>query len=252
MTTPPPNSTPPAGFPRENPPHDMRITGTPMLPAPLFRGSIAPAPWASFNGPQKVDLDTTLTFLYNPSNVKFSHRLDANNSMIPTPFRSDADPTQYIGFSNSSLSMTLLFDRTYDMTDPARADQPAARYGCFVDISTLYAICGIHDTHKPEIAATAAPTTTPAVPGTPAAPGAPATGSPQSTGSYTGIMAYRPVYVVFGDWFSLTAVSTYYDYVRWYGIISSIGIDISHWSTKMLPMRAAVSIEISLLVKYGA
>lgn len=181
-------------------------------------------------------------FLYNPSTITVTHGLDANSTsaVLPQYYRNPADTgVYYVGLA-STLSFSLLFDRTYelntgipqgpDVPDPYPDNIPTAsggftqedprRLGVEVDIRALRRICGI-------LGQTVSQSWTDDK-------------GQSQTKNLTGPMMQIPSWVHFGGEANTNSLS-------YFGYISGLSIDYTHFSTNMVPMRAAVAVSFTLL-----
>lgn len=188
-------------------------------------------------------------FLFNPSIVTLQHGIDSNSSLVlPQYRRLKADTGVYVIGLASTLDFSLYFDRTYEVNTAAQLpggvyapymplgylrgsalnaesnailtqDDPRI-VGVKADINALYRVVGMSD---------------------------PVTGvtwtnddGSSSKATLTGPMQQVPVYLMLG---ANMAGSLPY----WYGYIDSIGVTYTHFSQGMVPMRAQVDVEMTLL-----
>lgn len=196
-----------------------------------------------------------VNFLYNPSDITVSHsvNLDNNATALPQELRSDFDQGQVLGVTGSSLSFSLLFDRTYECANPEIWNRPEAAMGCYADVVTIYGLVGISE-----------PTLTPAATQIPYAPGqgpnnsgvgkgplAPSTTTSNANAEQKyGIMKLNPVFAVFCPVRTLdsSGFSTGVSMMRYYGYINSLSVQYTHWTQRMVPTRCVVSISMALLM----
>jgi hypothetical protein len=199
-----------------------------------------------------------VNFLYNPSDITVSHsvQLDNNATALPQELRSDADVGQVLGVTGSSLSFSLLFDRTYECANTGIWNRPEAAMGCYADVVTIYGLVGISE-----------PTLTPSATQIPYAPGqgppnsgvttqGPVSTTPTTTTSNAnaeqkyGIMKLNPVFAVFCPVRTLdpSGFSTGVSMMRYYGYINSLSVQYTHWTQRMIPVRCVVSISMALLM----
>lgn len=186
-----------------NPPFDPRILSLSHWGAGLSRGFIRCANTAA-NG------DYGVNFLYNPSVLDVSHGV--NPSLIKDPSALDPnDASSYIGSTSATASFSLLFDRTYETSDPGMSNTEAGIYGVYADIRAFYQMLGM----------------------------VPQQGTTNFDEYLTAPMGLVPVILSFGqkvDFFSL----------NFYGYITGLGIEYSHWTRDMVPNRAAVSVQMDV------
>ena len=162
-------------------------------------------------------------FLFNPSVVDVSHAVDTN---IPDPTAMSQDDLGHaMGPMNQSVNFTLLFDRTYETWDSSKVnDNGPGQFGVYVDIQAIYNLVGV-----------TAPLTAVAV----ATPGASSSGLTRAPVTFhpSGPMRMTPVYVYFSA-----------NVLRYYGFISNLDIEYTHFTQNMVPNRATVGITLQLMI----
>jgi hypothetical protein len=84
-----------------------------------------------------------LTFLYNPASIDVSHSISMAQPTLDPSLRSALDDGTIVSPTGATVSFSLLFDRTYEVSNPANFGQPLGEKGVAVDIEALYAIVGI-------------------------------------------------------------------------------------------------------------
>lgn len=196
-------------------------------------------------------------FLFNPSIVTLQHGLDSNATSLTLPqYRRNPDDTgvYLIGLA-STLDFSLFFDRTYEVNTNADPGGKYSRYGplgflqetkyeaseilvnddprligVLADIRALYRVVGMTDpipnvtwTNDPVNGATAS----------------------TSTATITGPMQQVPCFL-------MLAANMVTNVPYWYGYIDSIGITYTHFTQTMVPMRAQVDLEMTLLPQAAA
>lgn len=320
------------------PAFDPRILSLPLLMpgatggANIQRGFIKQAnPNTQASGSASITQGTgfvqpprMLQFLYNPSSVSVSHQVSTTDAAIDPSLRSAVDDGTVVGQTGATCSFSLLFDRTYEVSDSANFGQQLGELGVAVDINALYALTGIlqltqssttnsvstpvltpnqskADAVAQQYLTTASAgagygvggfipftiqeiiagsvtepgyttaenkdlnnsllsgltkklqsagytiadlppsdnpkaTTTPANP-----PGYPFAANPLLGPAAFGYMLVEPVIVVFGQ-----QRGTWNPTVQYYGYIDSMNITYAHWTQSMVPVRAAVDIEMTL------
>lgn len=155
-------------------------------------------------------------FLYNPSTLSVDYQV--NTSILPSVAQTDGQKAAQALLSNmQSVTFNLLFDRTYEVGSlvvdkVSAANQKLLNQGVYADIAALERICGIYRT------------------------------SGSALGGQ-GPMLMIPATVVFGE-MGRTAKP-----LSWFGFISGLGVDYTHFGTNMTPMRATVALTFSQLVK---
>lgn len=186
-------------------------------------------------------------FLFNPSIVTLQHGLDSNATALTLPQyrRQAADTGVYLVGLASTLDVSLFFDRTYEVNTAATSNGAYSHYGplgflpetqyeasqilvnddprlvgVLADIRALYRVVGMTDP----------------------IPGVQWTNdSNQSvTATITGPMQQMPCYM-------MLAANMLDNVPYWYGYIDSLGITYTHFTQAMVPMRAQVDIEMTLL-----
>jgi hypothetical protein len=188
-------------------------------------------------------------FLYNPTTIQATHSLDSSTSalVLPQYQRSPADTGTYLVGLATTLSWSILYDRTYEvnMISPTGAfggvplgTAPAGStittpncsipvvedprlLGVLADVRALYRVCGI----------------TNPVAGVPLQ--ATSDGG-NGTTTLTGVMQQVPAYVYFG---ADTATNS----LSYYGYVSGINIEYTHFTQDMTPMRCAIDLTMTLL-----
>ncbi|MEV6309994.1 hypothetical protein AB0M10_15515 [Streptomyces sp. NPDC051840] len=182
-------------------------------------------------GSSKSNKFYSLNFLYNPSAVSVNHSTDAANQVMPPYTRSDLDEGVPLVAAGGTLTFQLLFDRTYEMSDPTKFSTIEGTYGVMADIHVLYNLVGINTAQDAQAT------------GTDEAP---------TSGSVVGIMQMSPVWIRFGQ-----ARKSFSDQLpnmsrmKYFGYVSSIGITYAHFSQRMMPTRCAVDLSVTLMSSYG-
>lgn len=175
-----------------------------------------------------------LNFLYNPSTVSVSHSIDAANQVMPAYTRSDADTGTPLTAAGGTLSYSLLFDRSYEMSDPSKFDTIEGTYGVMADIHVLYNLCGINMKQQVWTSSTST------------------TDTSTDAGDVIGIMQMNPVWVHFNQ-----ARHAFADKLpnlsrmSYFGYLNSLQIDYTHFTQRMTPVRCAVSISMQLMSTVG-
>ncbi|MFJ4739069.1 hypothetical protein [Streptomyces sp. NPDC088775] len=172
-----------------------------------------------------------LNFLYNPSAVSVNHSTDAANQVMPPYTRSDLDDGVPLVAAGGTLSFALLFDRTYEMSDPTKFNTIEGTYGVMADIHVLYNLVGINTPQEAQAT----------------------DGQDKATsGNVVGIMQMSPVWCRFGQ-----ARHSFKDKLpnlsrmEYFGYINNVGITYTHFSQRMTPVRCAVDISMTLMSSYG-
>lgn len=159
-------------------------------------------------------------FLYNPSTVSVNHSVDMSNLVYSDYNRPKDSIGTYNTPLNASASFTLLFDRTYEMTDLKYVGKAVQRRGVLEDVDSLYRITGINS--KQEYNVTEGDF------------------RPEGTPRFVkGPMQMNPCHFYFGDGASSA--------LALFGFIQSLGIQYTHWNQFMVPQRTAIQIGVTLL-----
>ena len=188
-------------------------------------------------------------FLYNPSIVTLQHGIDSSSSLVlPQYRRLTADTGVYLIGLASTLDFSLYFDRTFEVnTAASQTNGTYAPYmpmgylpgtslnaeaneiitqddprliGVKADINALYRVVGMTDAISGQTWTND-------------------NGSP-TTATITGPMQQVPAYLMLG-------ANLFSNIPYWYGYIDSIGVTYTHFTQDMVPMRAQVDVEFTLL-----
>lgn len=199
-----------------NPKFDPRIR---QIGSPLNQAGQMKRGWAmrESGGSHRVN------FLLNPSSLNVSHSMDPS-APDPTQGYASDDPAQADNpITNGSLSMELLYDRTYEMfSDPKAKKNKSTRaqyFGVFADVAAWYSLFGMYDA--------TADSSIESMPGnwtdTP-------TVSP---------MKNIPIWLFCGE------------HMVFYGWCTSLGVTYSHFNQIFVPQRCKIAITIAMLPKPG-
>lgn len=170
----------------------------------------------------KGNVQFKINFLYNPSTISESRSIDLNNGVLPAYARNPDDPGSYATNLNTTVSFSLLFDRTFEMWDSSYLNTLAGNYGVRVDVEAFYNLLGINtfDTTSSEVRNTS---------------------GGRSTQVVQGPMTFTPAYLYFGN--------NSDNALEYFGYISSVGITYTHFTAKMVPVRCAVDVGFTVLSK---
>jgi len=132
--------------------------------------------------------------------------------VLPNYARNPNDTGDYNVMLNTTISFSLLFDRTYELWDRKYQGTDVGTYGVSVDTNAFYNLTGINIPEK--------------VPGV------------RGGKSYTKINQ-GPM--------KMTPVDLYFGYgspggLHYFGIITSLGITYSHFTQQMVPVRCAIDV----------
>jgi hypothetical protein len=216
----------------------------PYVDSALARGYIKQE-HSSYTG--RIQPVYACAFLYNPSTVEVTHGIDASAASLTLPQyqRNPDDSGTYLVGLSSALNFSLLFDRTYEMNSmkqllpsnllpyPDRIPQPDGTFatedpreiGVLADVRALYRVCGIQG----------ASVTQTWVDG----------GGTSRTNVVNGSMMQIPSWVYFSN--NNFGSSFAKDNLAYYGYISGLDIQYTHFNMSMMPMRCAVAIAFTLL-----
>lgn len=204
-----------------NPPFDPRILriGAPGLGSKkLKRGRLVNATKDANTGRKHG-----VNFLYNPVAVSASHNLSMDVVTTPGMQQSTSASTQMGQLPNiGSVSVDLLYDRTYELWDKSKRKTLAGRFGMYADVLAFYYLLGI--TEKGSVFSGNAAT---------ADAGMGSSVAWQSLYPTSYIDPTNRMYLYIGD------------KMRFYGTVTDMSITYSHWNEEMIPMRGQISIAMS-------
>lgn len=196
-----------------NPPFDprMRRIGNPdNLTSKIKRGWIQ-------NEQTSGEPNQRVNFLFNPPAIGVTHAITTS---VPTDLQkeneasaADDTMTPSLASTGNSVSLQLLYDRTYEVfsSTPHLNTSLASNYGVWADVAAWYTFLGAFK---------------------------------EMPGDWTdGTMDSPPVqkmaYLFMGP-------KMYY-----YGFVSSLGVTYSHWNLNMVPVRCAVDISFEIYPNTG-
>lgn len=169
-----------------------------------------------------------INFLYNPATIYESRTLDINNQALPQYARNPDDPGSYATGLNSTVSFSLLFDRTFELWDSNYVDTLPGVYGVRVDVEAFYNLLGINYL-QPQTSTFVGPV----------AP--PETNTGRATNVVQNTMMLVPCNLYFGS-NSRGALS-------YFGFISEVDITYSHFAADMTPSRCEVDVTFTCMPK---
>ncbi|WP_063728974.1 hypothetical protein [Streptomyces sp. RTd22] len=201
-----------------NPKFDSRMTSVPRLglqrhPQTYWRGAILQG--APLVGPSAKS-GRRVDFLFNPTTISVSHSASA---VLSADQRSTDG--NYLGASGiGQLSFSLLYDRTYELTGGfgknGVSSEGAEVRGVLADVDAFYYVTGVYDdTAKGANAKKIQP------------------------------MQSLPCMFYFGGPTSNAALS-------YYGYVSSLSIEYTHFTSQMVPQRCAMTVSVELQLKEGS
>lgn len=207
-----------------NPPFDKRIlniggSNTNIGAAKLKRGKLV-----CDQTNVKSMKGKAIRFLYNPVSVAVSHTI-GDPSGIQNMEGGAQAKTQNGTFTNlGGVSVSLLYDRTYEVWDRSKKGTYAGEYGVYADVLAYYQLLGLVRTTD-------------------------TTQYTKGPGPQNGTI----VSVEKMSWDSVPShpidpSQRYYLYVgdklRWYGILTDFEVTYTHFTQKMVPSRAEVSMSL--------
>lgn len=175
----------------------------------------------SWKGPYQYKVN----FLYNPNSIRETRSLDMNNGQLPAYARSTDDPTTYATALNTTVSFSLLFDRTYEMWDRSYQNTIAGVFGVRADVEAFYNLLGINQFVDQSV-----------TPGQVTPPFA-INGVAKTT--VQGPMQMIPSKLIFGN-NSQGALS-------YFGYVSGFDVTYTHFTQQMVPVRCAVGVSFTTL-----
>lgn len=147
-----------------------------------------------------------VNFIYNPSDIQISYGIDS--SVLPSTQLTAAQlaaSAVYPGMT--SISFSLLFDRTFECYDPTYRGTPLGETGVYTDIGAFEYMVGINNINVAQ-----------------------------------GNMLQVPIVVIFGGGSNGKPGLSYV------GFITSAGVDYTHFTETMVPMRASLGIQMTQLI----
>ncbi|MEU1816086.1 hypothetical protein ABZ543_12945 [Streptomyces roseifaciens] len=180
----------------------------------------------------------TLYFLYNPSAISVSHSIDAANQVMPAYTRSDNDKGTPLVAAGGSLSFSLLFDRTYEMSDSSKATEMRGQVGVAIDVHVLYNMLGVN---APQVLWNQA-----------SASGGTSGDASVDAKNITGIMQMNPVWIYFAPKLQTQHIQLpNLSKMVYFGYVNSMNIAYTHFTQSMMPVRCAVSLSVQLMSSAG-
>lgn len=204
----------------QNPAFDSRILNIPMRQvsssgggtkdSTLYRGAI-------ISHDQTAGLKYKVNFLYNPSTINESRSLDLDNQPLPQYARDPNDTAQWVGMINTTVSFSLLFDRTFELWDSKYNGTDVGTYGVQVDTNAFYNLTGIN--YKQKVA---------------------------------GVHGGKAYNMVVQGPMKMVPADLYFGYgspggLHYLGVIQSMGITYTHFSQQMVPARCAIDVNFMVL-----
>lgn len=159
-----------------------------------------------------------LNFLFNPSAISASYAIIADDASAILTFPNADDVADLNAPINQSVSLSLLFDRTYELWDSSKVNTEVGKYGCQVDVKAMKQLVGMS---------------------------ADLSNAPKPNGNTTGfalsgatdIMRNVRCFVNIGGINSLS----------YYGFIESWDVTYTHWTQYMIPMRCVINMSLRLM-----
>lgn len=175
----------------------------------------------------KSHITYVVNFLYNPSTINESRSLDVTNGQLPSWARNPDDPGSYATSLNTTVSFSLLFDRTYEMWDANYRSTIAGVFGVRADVEAFYNLMGIN---------TFVSQSKSALPGRTDLPGLP---SGVANVVVQGPMQMVPATLSFGAHSAGT--------LEYFGYVSSFDVTYTHFTQKMVPVRCAINVGFTVM-----
>jgi hypothetical protein len=279
MPTPPPNpATPgtPGGTPAtqqiptyHQPPFDPRMTAHSY---PLGTGTNEYTrgflQWDTSQGTPGGSYDPKdpayVWFLYNPSTISTSYQMADGQAQGALNYSNTQGATNSSGLLipiQQQTSFTIMFDRTYEMNDIGTLSNgnigtQLTNWGVEVDIAALRQYTGMFASVYPGNADFNPFQSASAAAGGAAAPTAQAQAYTKSVSAANdlfgatsqGIMQLTIGYVHFGGVGAAPGSTTFASWgISYYGYIDSWSVEYTHFTQRMVPMRAVVDISFTLL-----
>lgn len=199
-----------------NPKFDSRMTAVPWLGQHIgdqtyWRGAILRD--VPFIGPS-VQSGYRVDFLFNPTTVSVSH----NAGAVLSADQRSTDGNYVGGTGIGTLQFQLLYDRTYELTNryggaEVLSSEGAEVRGVLADVDAFYYVTGVYDdTAKGANAKQIQP------------------------------MQSEPCMFYFGGLTSNAALS-------YYGYVSALSIQYTHFTRSMVPQRCAIGVTVELQLK---
>lgn len=183
-----------------------------------------------------------IRFLFNPSTVNSDYTIGNSQLQAAQLFLAPGDNGNLLAPLSQSVSWSLYFDRTYELaygTNASAAVNDPATIGVQADVYQFMQFTGILGTLSATQAASVA------------AGGGLKSNTLTSAG---GIMMLIPCYVFFGNAlaqvngtpnsFSYNALA---NQLAYYGFINEWSVVYTHWTTNMIPIRAVISVNFTMM-----
>ena len=166
-----------------------------------------------------------VNFLYNPSEVNVSHGANTDSATSDQVAQAqsmglDANEGVYALAPLGTLSLALLFDRTYELWDSSKKSTLAGQYGVYADVLAFYKMFGMVDGK-----------TAPFI--------GPVLGDRPNHTNFnlfpSQYLAYPIIYVYLGP-----------SSLKFHGAVVGFNINYTHWTRGMIPTRAGIDLTINL------
>lgn len=183
--------------------------------ASLHRGMLVGG--AGVTGTSTGNTQYRVNFLYNPATIGESRAVDINSDMLPAYNRNPDDPGNYVSALNTTITFSLLFDRTFELWDSQYNGTIAGIYGVRSDIEAFYNLLNIN---QPQVSASGL-------------------FSNKKLNVVQGAMTFSPCNL----YFSNTARGA----LAYFGYVTEIDVTYSHFAANMVPARCAVDVTFACL-----
>lgn len=216
----------------------MKTIGSPSQNVKgLRRGWIIQAP-NDYDG-TSIGTRFRINFLYNPSQIVVSHTVASELSNSPELWADEQlKNVDNVGstLGQGSITLPLLFDRTYELWDRSWANKGPGQYGVYWDVVAFY-----HFTNLTNVSNRYGSTAL-----------ADLLLEPMGLGQeiWANMYPVNPMfpqlaYVYIGAFGAGTRL-------KYFGQITNLEINYTHWNYRMIPMRCTVSVTMELLADPNA
>ncbi|MFC9296954.1 hypothetical protein ACFTWH_08405 [Streptomyces sp. NPDC057011] len=226
---------------RVNPPIDHRLESFPYLQDDtygqryLHRGFMKTAVSKEPGDPSSPATPTyLLKFLYNPSSIAVDFSVDPSNMLLPGSYTPTEDTSTVLGATGGTLSLDLLFDRTYETSDESKQKTFVGDLGVLADSHVLYNMVGMNQTAHSEDPNNV-------------------NKSQADPDNVLGVMQMSYVWLTLMNPRDSAVYRSLPNHSRmnYFGWISHIKVTYSHFTQRMAPSRAAFTIDLNLMTSYG-
>lgn len=167
-------------------------------------------------------------FLYNPLEITANHSLSidlmsSQGTSLDALKGLDGLQTGFL-MNLGDVSVSLLYDRTYEMWDRSKAHTAAGKYGVYADVLAFYQMLNITKAHS----------------------SVKQTLHDLETGNFGTTEVWNSFYPK--NQLTPTLVNLFIgDTLRYYGMVQGLSITYSHFTHRMVPTRCAVDLSIQFM-----